>query len=137
MRLLHRTTRQTHLTEAGSRYVERCKRLLAGIEDANASVSDLGRSLAGPITMTAPILFWQMHVVPVVTEFLVEHSAASVNLILTDRFANIVEEGIRPRRAHRQFAGFRVGSAAAGDGAPSDLRITRISRAAWHTQVAR
>jgi DNA-binding transcriptional LysR family regulator len=94
VRLLHRTTRRTHLTEAGTRYLERCKRLLAELEEANASVSEAERSLAGPITMTAPILFGQMHVAPVVAEFLSEHRAASVNLILTDQFANIVEEGI-------------------------------------------
>jgi DNA-binding transcriptional LysR family regulator len=94
VRLLHRTTRRTHLTEAGQRYLERCKRLLAELAEANASVSNLGRSLVGPITVTAPILFGQMHIAPVVTEFLTEHTAASVNLILTDRFENIVEEGI-------------------------------------------
>jgi DNA-binding transcriptional LysR family regulator len=94
VRLLHRTTRRTHLTEAGQRYLERCKRLLAELDEANASVSDLERSLVGPITMTAPILFGQMHVAPVVTEFLAEHTGASVNLILTDRLENIVEEGI-------------------------------------------
>jgi DNA-binding transcriptional LysR family regulator len=94
VRLLHRTTRRTHLTEAGTRYLERCKRLLAELEEANASVSEAERSLAGPITLTAPILFGQMHVAPVIAEFLAEHRAASVNLILTDQFSNIVEEGI-------------------------------------------
>jgi len=94
VRLLHRTTRRTHLTEAGQRYLERCKRLLAELDEANASVSDLEQSLAGPITISAPILFGQMHVAPVVTEFLTEHTDVSANLILTDRFQNIVEEGI-------------------------------------------
>jgi DNA-binding transcriptional LysR family regulator len=94
VRLLHRTTRRAHLTEAGQLYLERCKRLLAELDQANASVSDLQRSLAGPITITAPILFGQMHVAPVVTEFLAAHTGVSVNLILTDRFENIVEEGI-------------------------------------------
>ena len=94
VRLLHRTTRRTHLTEAGQRYLEHCKRLLAELDEANASVSDLGRSLVGPITMTAPILFGQLHVVPVVTEFLAEHTGVSINLILTDRFENMVEAGI-------------------------------------------
>lgn len=94
VRLLHRTTRRTHLTEAGQRYLERCKRLLAELDDANASVSDLERSLVGPITVTAPILFGQMHVAPLVAEFLAQNTGVSVNLILTDRFVNIVEEGI-------------------------------------------
>jgi DNA-binding transcriptional LysR family regulator len=94
VRLLHRTTRRTHLTEAGQRYLESCRRLLAELNEANASVSDLGSSLMGPITMTAPILFGQMHVAPIVMEFLIEHTKVSVNLVLGDSIANIVEEGI-------------------------------------------
>lgn len=94
VRLLHRTTRRAHLTEAGQLYLERCKRLLAELDEANASVSDLEHSLAGPITVTAPILFGQMHVAPVLTEFLAAHAGVSANLLLTDRFVNIVEEGI-------------------------------------------
>ena len=70
VRLLHRTTRRIHLTDAGSQYLERCRRILAEVDDANASVSNLDRSLAGPITLTAPILFGQLHIAPVVTEFL-------------------------------------------------------------------
>ena len=70
VRLLQRTTRRTHLTEAGSRYLERCKRLLAELEEANATVADTGRSMSGPIAVTAPILFGQIHVAPIISEFL-------------------------------------------------------------------
>lgn len=94
VRLLHRTTRRIHLTDAGAQYLERCRRILAEVDEAGASVSELGRSLAGPITLTAPVLFGQKHIAPVVTEFLALHPGVAVNLILTDRNANIVEEGI-------------------------------------------
>ena len=94
VRLLHRTTRRIHLTDAGAQYLERCRRILADVDEANAGVSDLGRALAGPITLTAPILFGHKHVAPVVTEFLAAHPGVSVNLALTDRYANMVEEGI-------------------------------------------
>jgi DNA-binding transcriptional LysR family regulator len=94
VRLLHRTTRRIHLTDAGAQYLERCRRILAEVEDANASVSNLDRSLAGPITLTAPVLFGQLHIAPVVTEFLGLHPEVSVNLMLSDALSNIVEEGI-------------------------------------------
>ena len=94
VRLLHRTTRRIHLTDAGSQYLERCRRILAEVDEAQASVSNLGRSLAGPITLAAPVLFGQMHVAPVVTEFIAAHPEVSVSLLLSDRVANIVEEGI-------------------------------------------
>ena len=94
VRLLHRTTRRIHLTDAGARYLERCRRILAELEEANASISDLGRPLAGPIALTAPILFGQKHVAAAVAEFLALHPGITVSLILTDRYANLVEEGI-------------------------------------------
>jgi DNA-binding transcriptional LysR family regulator len=94
VRLLHRTTRRIHLTDAGAQYLERCRRILAEVDDANASVSNLDRSLAGPITLTAPILFGQLHIAPVVTEFLGLHPEVSVSLMLSDALSNIVEEGI-------------------------------------------
>jgi DNA-binding transcriptional LysR family regulator len=94
VRLLHRTTRRTHLTDAGAQYLERCRRILAEIDDANASISDLGRSLAGPITLTAPVLFGQVHIAPVVTEFLGMHPDVAISLVLSDSLSNIVEEGI-------------------------------------------
>lgn len=94
VRLLHRTTRRIHLTDAGAQYLERCRRILAEVAEANASVSDLGRSLSGPITLTAPVLFGQMHIAPVVSEFLGLHPEVSVSLVLSDSLANIVEEGI-------------------------------------------
>jgi|CXWL01.1.fsa_nt_gi DNA-binding transcriptional LysR family regulator len=94
VRLLQRTTRRIHLTDAGAQYLERCRRILAEVDEANASVSDLGRALAGPIMLTAPVLFGQMHVAPVVTEFLGLHPGVSVSLVLSDSLSNIVEEGI-------------------------------------------
>lgn len=94
VRLLHRTTRRIHLTDAGARYLERCRRILAEVDEASASVSDLGRALAGPITLTAPVLFGQMHIAPAVTEFLGAHPEVSVSLVLSDSLSNIVEEGI-------------------------------------------
>ena len=94
VRLLHRTPRRIHLTDAGAQYLERCRRILAEVDEANASVSNLDRSLAGPITLTAPILFGQLHIAPVVTEFLGLHPEVSVSLMLSDALSNIVEEGI-------------------------------------------
>jgi DNA-binding transcriptional LysR family regulator len=94
VRLLHRTTRRIHLTDAGAQYLERCRRILAEVDEASASVSDLGRALAGPITVTAPVLFGQLHIAPAVTEFLAAHPGVTVSLLLSDALSNIVEEGI-------------------------------------------
>ncbi len=94
VRLIHRTTRRIHLTDAGAQYLERCRRILAEVDEAGASVSDLGRNLAGPIVLTAPVLFGQLHIAPVATEFLGLHPEVSISLMLSDALSNIVEEGI-------------------------------------------
>ena len=94
VRLIHRTTRRIHLTDAGAQYLERCRRILAEVDEANASVSNLDRLLAGPITLTAPVLFGQLHIAPAVSEFLGLHPEVSVSLMLSDSLSNIVEEGI-------------------------------------------
>lgn len=94
VRLIQRTTRRIRLTEAGAQYLERCRRILAEVEDANASVANLDRALAGPVTLTAPVLFGQMHVAPAVTAFLGLHPGVSVSLVLSDALSNIIEEGI-------------------------------------------
>ncbi len=129
VRLLHRTTRRIHLTDAGAQYLERCRRILAEVDEANASVSDLGRALAGPITLTAPILFGQLHMAPVVTEFLGLHPGVSVNLMLSDRYSNIVEEGIDLAVRIGKLHGFRAGRAQAGRGAPRRVRVARLPQA--------
>jgi DNA-binding transcriptional LysR family regulator len=93
-RLLHRTTRRIALTEAGKEFYERCRRIAAEIEEAEAAVSARKLEPQGVLAVTAPLLFGRMHVAPVVAEYLRRHRKAAVNLLLTDRIVNLVEEGI-------------------------------------------
>jgi DNA-binding transcriptional LysR family regulator len=50
--------------------------------------------LAGKLSVTAPVLFGDLHVLPVVTEFLGKHPALDVRLLLLDRVVSLAEEGI-------------------------------------------
>lgn len=93
-RLLHRTTRRIALTEAGKEFYERCRRVAAEIEDAEEAVSARRLEPQGVLAVTAPLLFGRMHVAPVVVEYLRRHRKTSVNLLLTDRTVNLVEEGM-------------------------------------------
>lgn len=93
-RLLHRTTRRIALTEAGREFYERCRRIAAEIEEAEAAVSARKMEPQGVLAVTAPLLFGRMHVAPVVVDYLRRHRKASVNLLLTDRTVNLVEEGL-------------------------------------------
>jgi DNA-binding transcriptional LysR family regulator len=90
-RLLHRTTRSVSLTDEGARLLERCKRVLAELAELEAGGSG---ELRGTLTVTAPLLFGQLHVLPIVAEFLAEHPAVDVRLLLLDRVVALAEEGV-------------------------------------------
>ena len=93
-RLLHRTTRRIALTDAGKEFYERCRRVAAEVEDAEAAMSARRIEPYGVLAVSAPLLFGRMHVSPVVTEYLRRYRHAGVNLLLTDRMVNLVEEGV-------------------------------------------
>jgi DNA-binding transcriptional LysR family regulator len=93
-RLLRRTTRRMSLTAEGRIYLERCRRILGDIEEAEASVTQGQIEPRGQIRMTAPALFGQMHVAPAVSEYLHRFDEVQVELLLLDRVVNLVEEGI-------------------------------------------
>ncbi len=93
-RLINRTTRRMALTEEGRDYFERCRRLLAEVEEAEAVLSDRRREPSGRLVLTAPVMFGRLHVAPVVTDFLVAYPAVRAELVLLDRIVDLLEEGI-------------------------------------------
>jgi DNA-binding transcriptional LysR family regulator len=93
-RLLTRTTRSVKLTEAGARYLEDCRRLLAELAEAEAAAAGSYATPTGTLTVTASLLFGQIYVLPVVLEFLGLHPAVSVRTLFVDRVTSLVEEGI-------------------------------------------
>jgi DNA-binding transcriptional LysR family regulator len=92
-RLLHRTTRAVTLTHDGEQYLERARRALADLEALEAPL-DATAELRGTLAVTAPVLFGQLHVVPVVASFLDRHPGVSARLVLLDRVVSLAEEGI-------------------------------------------
>src|SRR5215471_406897 len=91
-RLLHRTTRSVSLTGEGERKVERARRALGEIDQLESEVNAVP-SLAGKLSVTAPVLFGHLHVLPVVTELLKKHPTLEVRLLLLDRVVSLAEEG--------------------------------------------
>lgn len=92
-RLFDRTTRRVGLTEAGRVYLERCVECLQALEDADASVSDLTKTPKGGLRVTAPIDFGE-HLMPVLAHVMNLHPNLVVDLQLTNRVVDMVEEGI-------------------------------------------
>lgn len=94
VRLLNRTTRRIALTDEGREYFERCRRLLAEVEEAEAALSARQVTPAGLLAITAPVMFGRLHVGPVVTNFLAVFPEMRVELLLLDRIVDLLEEGI-------------------------------------------
>src|SRR5215207_93263 len=69
-RLFVRTTRSVKLTEGGARYIEDCRRILADIIEAEAAAGGSYATPTGTLAVTASLCFGQMHVLPIVMEYL-------------------------------------------------------------------
>jgi DNA-binding transcriptional LysR family regulator len=93
-RLLHRTTRQLSLTEAGAAYVAACRRILDDVGEAERIATGEYGAPKGELAVTAPIVFGRLHIVPVVAEFLAQYPEIRIKLLLTDRVVHLMEEQI-------------------------------------------
>jgi DNA-binding transcriptional LysR family regulator len=93
-RLLQRTTRSVMLTDAGVRYLERIRRILADVEEAEGSVQDERARPSGRLVVSAPIGFGRLHVSPVMSAYLKRYPQVSGELRLSDRMINLVEDGV-------------------------------------------
>lgn len=92
--LLHRTTRSIKLSEAGERYAAACRRVLTDLEEADLSAAGERAAPRGTLTLSAPPISGEEILRPIVDAYLDAFPAVSVNLVLLDRHANLVEEGI-------------------------------------------
>lgn len=93
-RLFVRTTRSVKMTEAATRYLEDCRRILADIAEAEAAAGGSYATPTGTLAVTASALFGQMYVLPIMTEFLDAHPGMRGRAFFVDRPVNIIEEGI-------------------------------------------
>lgn len=91
-KLLVRSTRKLVLTEAGQAYVEDCRRILEAVTEAERGASGQYNAPQGELSITAPIVFGRLHVVPVVTEFLRAYARVDARLLLIDRPLNLIED---------------------------------------------
>jgi DNA-binding transcriptional LysR family regulator len=92
-RLLNRTTRRLSLTEVGAAFYERAVRILAEAEEAEQAVSHLHAEPRGVLKVSAPMSFGVCHLAPALGDFLTRHGELKVEMNLSDRFVDLVDEG--------------------------------------------
>ncbi|KAE9650983.1 LysR family transcriptional regulator [Pseudomonas sp. PB105] len=92
--LLARTTRSLHLTEAGQRYLEDCRRILAELDEAEEAAAGSYSIPCGQLTVTAPVLFGELYVAPALGDYLDRFPHVNINALLVDRVVNMTDEGV-------------------------------------------
>jgi DNA-binding transcriptional LysR family regulator len=93
-RLFNRTTRSVALTDAGARYLESCRWLLAAYDELEAANFGERVEPRGWINVTAPVMFGRLHVLPLVRSFLEQYPRIDIRLLLLDRVVSLVDEGL-------------------------------------------
>jgi DNA-binding transcriptional LysR family regulator len=93
-RLLQRTTRSLTLTDVGARYLERIRRILADVEEAERSAEGERTRPSGRLVVSAPLGFGRLHVSPVMSAYLARYPEVTAELRLSDRMINLIEDGV-------------------------------------------
>jgi DNA-binding transcriptional LysR family regulator len=94
MRLFERTTRNLALTEEGKAYHAVCARILGDLEDAETALAAQRSEPAGQLRVDLPATFGRLHVLPLILKFAEQHPKLRPRVTFTDRFVDILEEGI-------------------------------------------
>jgi len=118
VRLLTRTTRKVRVTDAGARYVEDCRRIIAELSEADESVGGSHGAPRGRLTLTAPVLFGSKFVTPIVAEYLNSFPEVSASCLFLDRIVNMMDEGID--------VAIRIGELP--DSSMQSIRVGRVRR---------
>jgi len=94
VRLLNRTTRKVSLTEAGTEYLEHCRAMLEQNAEIESRFAEKGLEPQGHLRISAPMTFGTQHITPVLPEFIDKYPKVQVDIQMTDRFVDIVEQGM-------------------------------------------
>jgi len=94
VQLVQRTTRRMHITEAGEKFYRRCGRLLDDLEEAKREANNTATALSGTLKIATPLSFGVAHLSPAVAAFMHLHPQIKIELDMSDRRIDLVEEGL-------------------------------------------
>ncbi len=94
IKLLNRSTRSLTLTDAGQSYFAACKHILEDVDSAERAAAGEYNTPSGRLTLSAPIVFGRLHIVPIVVDFLKDYPDIDIRLALGNRVVSLLEEHI-------------------------------------------
>lgn len=94
VKLLNRTTRYVRVTEAGQRYLDDARRIIAEADEADEAAAGLNAVPRGHLTVTAPVMFGRLFVMPGIVDYLRRYPDMAVSALFLDRVVNLLEEGV-------------------------------------------
>lgn len=118
VKLLTRTTRFVRVTDAGQRYLQDARRIIAAVDEADEAAVGLNAEPSGNLTVTAPVLFGHLYVVPGIVDYLQRFPKTEVAGLFLDRIVNMMEEGVD--------VGIRIGELS--DSSYRALRVGQVRR---------
>jgi DNA-binding transcriptional LysR family regulator len=92
-RLLNRTTRRVSLTEAGMRLYERCRAIIASVQEAEQELDEQRGKPRGRLRITAPVTFTELYFGAMLGRFLRRHPDVTAELECSDQFVDLVRDG--------------------------------------------
>jgi len=109
-RLLQRTTRNVRFTDAGRQYYEHVRAILVSIAEANEAVAESNATPRGTLSITAPVMFGRMFVMPCIIDYMQRYPQVKIIAHLVDRVTNLVDEGmdVAIRIGHLPDSGLRA-----------------------------
>lgn len=93
VKLLNRTTRYVRVTDAGSRYLDDCRRIIGEADEADEAAAGVNAAPRGHLAVTAPVMFGRLFVIPGILDFLQKYPDTEVSAAFLDRVVNLLEEG--------------------------------------------
>lgn len=93
MRLINRTTRRQSMTDIGQAYYDRCKVILSEVDSADALALSMHQLPKGVLRVSAPVTFGAYSMAPFITRFLSTYPDMQIDLSLSDRYVDPVEDG--------------------------------------------
>ena len=94
VRLINRTTRRMHLTDDGAAYYERCRRILAQVEETEMALARTRERPHGLLRVDLPTAFGRLYFIPALPGFLDQYPELQIIATMTDRRADLIESGI-------------------------------------------